>query len=395
MFVHDLNCDWMTHPFFRSSFPVTSFDEIRRIVEAGIRELYIDTGKGLNAKNAMTKDEVKALIERDLIDMVAARTPALVKTSLADELVRAKNIRLQAKQQVSVIMSDIRLGKVIELDRVEPVVQNITDSILRNSGALLGLLRIKNKDDYTFLHSVSVCALLVAFCKLAGKSQEETLQAGIGGLLHDVGKAKIGDRILNKEGPLTDDEFHQMRQHPQWGHDILQTVPGIGPIPLDIALHHHERFDGSGYPEKLSGSNISELAQMAAIVDVYDAITSDRSYHEAITAAEALRKIYEWSQYHFNPKLVQAFVRCIGIYPVGTLVLLESGRMGVVTESNPDNLLAPKLNIFYSAKQKSYIPPQELDLAKPFGAGGGDRIVSHESPEKWNVDPMRFINFKH
>lgn len=392
MYVHDLNCDWMTHPFFRSRFPITSYDEIRKITEAGIREIYIDTSKGLNARYAPTRKEVQARIERDMIDIATPKTTLPVRTTFADELVRTKIIKQQAKHQVSAIMHDARLGKMIELDRIEPVVQNITQSVLRNSGAMISLLRIKNKDDYTFLHSVSVCALLIAFCKSSGMDAETVLQAGIGGLLHDTGKAMVDDRILNKPGLLTDEEFLLMKEHSNHGHDILSQIPNVGAIPLDIALHHHERHDGSGYPKNMPGAEISTLAQMAAIVDVYDAITSDRSYHKGMPAADALRKIYEWSQYHFDPKLVQAFIRCIGIYPVGTLVLLESGRLGVVTETNEINLLTPKINVFFSTKSNTYIAPQEVDLSRPFGMGGGDRILSHEPPEKWNVDHLRFLN---
>ena len=153
---------------------------------------------------------------------------------------------------------------------------------------------------------------MITFCRSTDMSDEEITQAGIGGLLHDTGKALIPSRILNKEGPLTDAEFATMKEHPSQGHEILEKIPGIGPIPLDIALHHHERRDGSGYPEKLINEGNSRIAQMAAIVDVYDAITSDRVYHKGLPAAEALRKIYEWSQFHLNPQLVNAFIRCIG-----------------------------------------------------------------------------------
>jgi HD-GYP domain-containing protein (c-di-GMP phosphodiesterase class II) len=291
-------------------------------------------------------------------------------------------------------MHDARLGKAIELDQVEPVVQNITESILRNPGALTGLLRIKNKDDYTFLHSVSVCTLLVAFCRSAGLDSSLTRQAGLGGLLHDTGKALVPDEVLNKPGRLTDEEFEIIRKHPKDGYDILLKTPGVGDIPLDITLHHHERMDGSGYPDKLPGDQISALAQMAAIVDVYDAITADRCYHKGMSAAEALRKIFEWSKFHFNPQHVQSFMRCVGIYPVGTLVLLESGRLGVVIEPHETNLLAPKVRAFFSTKSNTYIKPMDIDLSKPLGMGGGDKIMSHEAPEKWRVDPMKFFSLE-
>jgi len=392
MYVHDFNCNWIDHPFARNRMLIATDQEIGKIIEAGIRELYIDTDKGLDAGDAPTADEARRATEREILD-IAGRAPAPVtRVSVSEELARARQVKNQAHQLVRTVMLDARLGKAIELDQVEPVVQNITESILRNPGALTGLLRIKNKDDYTFLHSVSVCTLLVAFCRSAGLDADTTRQAGLGGLLHDTGKALVPDEVLNKPGRLTDAEFEIIRKHPKDGYDILLKTPQVGAIPLDITLHHHERMDGSGYPDKLPGEQISTLAQMAAIVDVYDAITADRCYHKGMSAAEALRRIYEWSKFHFNPQHVQAFMRCVGIYPVGTLVLLESGRLGVVTEPHPTSLLAPKVNVFFSTRSNTYIKPQEVDLSKPLGSGGGDKIVSHESPQKWRVDPMKFFS---
>ena len=390
MSIHDLDCGWMEHPFVRARFVLTSEDEIRKIVKAGIRGVVIDCSKGLDVADAPTLAEVQAQTEKEVVE-IAARPVKPVRASLADEMQRAVNIRRQAVGLVRTVMQDARLGKAVELDNVSPVVQNITESILRNSGALLGLLRIKTKDDYTFLHSVSVCTLLVAFCRSRGMDEETIYQAGIGGLLHDTGKALVPDAILNKPGRLTDEEFAIIKRHPRDGYDILRQNPEIGQIPLDITLHHHERRDGSGYPDLQKEGEISELAQMAAIVDVYDAITSDRSYHKGMPAADALRKIYEWSKFHFNPALTQEFMRCVGIYPVGTMVMLESGRLGVVVEPHESNLLTPKVNVFFNTKSQTYIRPELLDLSRPFGFGGGDKILRHESPDKWQVDPNRFL----
>ncbi|HYD80646.1 MAG TPA: HD-GYP domain-containing protein [Paucimonas sp.] len=391
MFIHDLSCNWLDHPFMRNRFLLSSPDEIRKIAAAGIHDIYIDTERGLDVKDAPTVQEVQATIEKELAEIAARSPQPVMRVSFGEELARARQVKNQAHDLVRNVMQDARLGKAIELDRVEPVVQDITESILRNPGALVGLLKIKNKDDYTFLHSVSVCTLLVAFCRSMDMDGETIRQAGLGGLLHDTGKALVPDQVLNKPGRLTDEEFEIMRKHPEDGHAILLQMPHIGAIPLDITRHHHERMDGSGYPDKLPGDRISTLAQMAAIVDVYDAITSDRCYHRGMSAADALRKIYEWSKHHFNPVHVQAFMRCVGIYPVGTLVLLESGRLGVVTEPHETNLLAPKVNVFFSTRSNTYIKPQIVDLSKPLGMGGGDKILSHESPEKWKVDPMRFL----
>jgi HD-GYP domain-containing protein (c-di-GMP phosphodiesterase class II) len=390
MYIHDLSCDWMTHPFIRNRFLISSQDEIRKIISAGIHDVVIDSSKGLDVQDAPTLAEAQAATEREIVEIVA-KAPVQTRVSLGEEMQRAVQIRHQASTLVRTVMQDARLGKAIELDQVQPVVQNITESILRNPGALVGLLRIKTKDDYTFLHSVSVCTLLVAFCRSRNMAPDITREAGLGGLLHDTGKALVPDHILNKPGPLTDEEFAIIKKHPEDGYNILKQSPEIGPIPLDITLHHHERRDGSGYPGKQANDEISELAQMAAIVDVYDAITADRVYHKGMSAAAALRKIYEWSKFHFNPTYAQEFMRCVGIYPVGTMVLLESGRLGVVVEPHETNLLAPKVNVFFHTKKNVYIKPETVDLSRGVGFGGGDKIVGHESPAKWNVDPMRFL----
>ena len=392
MYVHDLSCDWMTHPFVRNRFLLRSDDEIRKIVQAGIHDVVIDSGKGLDVQDAPTVAQARAETERELVQIAAAAPQVVTRVSLGMELARATQVRRQASSQVRTVMADVRLGKAVEIDRVQHTVQDITESILRNPGALVGLLRIKNKDDYTFLHSVSVCALMVAFCRSRGVDGATTHQAGLGGLLHDTGKALVPDSVLNKPGPLTPEEFALIKRHPRDGYDILCRSPELGAIPLDIALHHHERRDGSGYPDHLAGDAISELAQMAAIVDVYDALTSDRSYHKGVAAAEALRKIYEWSKFHFNPVFAQDFMRCVGIYPVGTMVMLESGRLAVVIEAHESNLLAPKVNVFFSTKSNAYIKPETVDLSRGFGFGGGDKIVGHESAAKWQVDPMRFLS---
>jgi len=277
MFIHDLDCGWMEHPFVRSQFLLTCESEIQKIRDARIHGVVIDCGRGMDV-DAPTLAQAQAATEAEVTALATTAT-SRVRVSVGEELQRAATVRREAVGVVRTVMQDARLGKAVHFEEVGPVVQNITESILRNAGALLGLLQIKNKDDYTFLHSVSVCTLLVAFCRSRNLDDERIYQAGIGGLLHDTGKALVPDAILHKAGRLTDAEFAIIKRHPRDGHDILLRTPGIGAIPLDITLHHHERRDGSGYPDAQAGSAISELAQMAAIVDVYDAITSERCYH--------------------------------------------------------------------------------------------------------------------
>ena len=351
----------------------------------------IDCERGLDVAHAAALEVTVASAETEMQKIAEVpQRGGPERSGLDDELGRAIRVKQHALEVVRTVMKDIRLGRAIALQDVEAVVQSITNSVLRNQAALFGLLRIKNKDDYTFLHSVSVCTLLVAFCRSLEMDARIITQAGIGGLLHDTGKALVPDEILNKPGKLTDDEFAIVKRHPRDGYEILRQSPDVSDIVLDITLHHHERRDGTGYPEKQAETEISELAQMAAIVDVYDALTSDRCYHKGLCAAEALRKIYQWSKHHFNPVLVQQFMRCVGIYPVGTLVRLESGRLGIVVEPHATNLLTPKVNVFFNTKANTHVRPTIVDLSRPLGFGGGDRIVSYEKPENWkiNVDPF-------
>ena len=373
MFIHDLNCDWWSHPFARNQFLLDTEADIAKLASAGIQQVYIDTERGDDAADAPTRDEVRA--ELDLAMLAAASEPVVpIKTSFAEELVRAKKIHNQAYQLVHTVMQDVRLGHAVHMEGVLEMVATITESILRNQGALVSLLHIKDKDDYTFLHSVSVCTLMVTFGQNLGLSPELVRLGGLGGLLHDVGKMKVPDEILNKPGKLTDAEFEIIKRHPGDGHALLLETPGIGDIPLDIARHHHERLDGRGYPDALPAEQISLMARMAAIVDVYDAITADRCYHTGIPPTEALRRLFEWSKTQFDPKLVQAFMRCIGIYPTGTLVRLESGRLAVVIEQNDGKPLTPRVRAFFSAKAQTYIKPVVVDLAQPLGRGGGDGL---------------------
>lgn len=391
MYVQELDCDWLSHPFLRNSFKLVSDEQIEKVIASGIHYAYIDTERGLDVPDAPSAEEVEQALQEQLVEIASTKPTALIRVSAAEEMARATQIRGNAQSLVRNVMADARLGRAVELERIEPMVENITESILRNSGALIGLLTIKNKDDYTFLHCVSVCALMVAFCRTLGMDSTTTRLGGMGGLLHDTGKALVPDEVLNKPGKLTDEEFEIIKRHPRDGYEILLKTPEMHDIVLDITLHHHERMDGNGYPDKLPAEKIKQLVRMSSIVDVYDAITADRCYHRGIPATEALRKLHEWSAFHFDPTLVQAFIRCVGIYPVGALVRLESGRLGVVTEQNEDSLLQPKLKIVFHTRSKAPVTPYELDLARPLGAGGADRILNHEDPAKWGIDTTRFI----
>lgn len=386
MYIHDLNCGWMDHPFIYNAFRVRDQATVEKIVNLGIRELYIDTVKGTNVREAPTEREVNADLERRLQDIARKQPEKPIVAELKDEAARARRLHGEANKIVRHMMDDIRLGQQIAIDRIEPLVENMVDSIFRNQDALLPLARLKNHDDYTFEHSVSVCALLVAFGRGMKLSRDVIREIALGGLLHDVGKARVADAILNKPAKLSDDEFAHMQSHVAQGVDLLRQTPGISEAAIQVISQHHERFDGTGYPGKLVGGGISLYGQMAAIVDVYDAISSDRVYHKGMSPTQALKKLLEWSSHHFDPQLVQAFIRAVGIYPTGTLVQLDSKRIGVVIEQNEKSLLEPIVRIFYHAGKLHYIPPEVVDLAKV-----QDRIASFENYEKWKIDPYQWL----
>jgi HD-GYP domain-containing protein (c-di-GMP phosphodiesterase class II) len=211
-------------------------------------------------------------------------------------------------------------------------------------------------------------------------------EVGIGAMLHDIGKVRVPAEILNKEAKLTEDEIKIVRKHVHYGQLILEDTPGIADTSVLVAVQHHERIDGSGYPDGLKGKEISQHGQAAAIIDVYDAMTSHRVYKYRVPPTEVLRKLFEWSKYYFDEDLVQNFIRCIGIYPIGSMVYLESGLIGVVLNHGVDSLLHPVIRIIFDAKKQSYIRPYDLDLSKQTGAGDQEKIVSFASQEHWNIN---------
>ena len=389
MYIHDLGADWMSHPFLRQRFTVKSDVDVLKIRESGIRELYIDVERGVDVADAPTEREVQAVIEAEIRHVADNKPEVQIPVSAAEEMGRAKFIHRDAIDIVRGVMHDVRLGAQANVQALEPVVERMTTSILRNDSALLSLCMLKDADDYTFQHSVSVCALMITFCRSLEMKPEQIREAGLGAILHDVGKMKTPLDVLNKPGRLTDEEFATMRRHPVDGYELLVAKGGLSQTALHITRQHHERMDGSGYPDKLKGEQIDFYARMAAIVDVYDAISSERCYHKGMPPSEALRKIFEWSKFHFDVDLVKRFIHCIGVYPSGSLVRLESGRLAVVTEQNESQLLKPKVRVIYDARRMEYVRPHDLDLSR--GGRKADAVISFESPEQWKIDLSVFL----
>jgi len=265
-------------------------------------------------------------------------------------------------------------------------VEEISDSVLRNGSALISLARLKTADDYTYMHSVAVCAMMIALARQLGLDEEQVRLAGLAGLLHDLGKALIPAEILNKPGKLTDAEFTIIKSHPVHGHKMLLAASQVHPLVLDVCLHHHEKTDGSGYPGRLKNEEISLFAKMGAVCDVYDAISSNRPYKTGWDPAESLHKMAGWAAGHFDQKVFQGFVKSLGIYPIGSLVRLSSGRIGVVMEQTGKSLTTPRVKVFYSTKSNLRIAPEVIDLALPTCH---DKIAGREDPDHWQFPDLK------
>jgi putative nucleotidyltransferase with HDIG domain len=273
----------------------------------------------------------------------------------------------------------------VDAGNARKLVDEISDSVTRNPGALISLARLKRADDYTYMHSLAVCALMIALGRLLKFEEDMNRRLGIAGLLHDLGKAMVPLDILNKPGKLTDEEFEVMKRHPEEGVKLLQGSNMADDIVFDVVLHHHEKTSGMGYPGKCKNDEISLYAKMGAVCDVYDAITSNRPYKAGWDPAESLRKMAEWADGHFDPTVFQAFVKSLGIYPIGSLVRLSSGRLGVVVSQSPKSLLAPHVKVFYSTRAAARLRPELVDLSRP---GCREKIASREDPAHWGFTDL-------
>ncbi|MCU9949444.1 HD-GYP domain-containing protein [Pseudomonas sp. PDM13] len=393
MYVQELCGSWMDHPFWKSSFLLKSEKDLARILDSAVTEVWIDASKGLDidsdsATGGSTAEQVQQEAEARLLEAAKAPPVVVSPASMEEELSRAVQLCARSREAVMEMFSDARLGHAIELGQAAELVESITNSVLRHPNALISLARLKRSDEYTYMHSVAVCALMIALARQLQLSEAQVREAGLAGLLHDIGKMAVPLDLLNKPGALTDAEFATVRHHPQAGARMLIDSRQVSALVLDVCLHHHEKFDGSGYPHRLGGEQISLLARMGAVCDVYDAITSDRPYKKGWAPAEALHKMAEWTKGHFDPQVFQAFVKAVGIYPTGSLVRLESGRLGVVIDQNARSLLLPRVKVFFSARSKVPIPQEVIDLA---ALAGRDRIIGREAPEDWgfrNLDAL-------
>lgn len=388
MHLHEMCGAWLDHPFWKNQFILRSAADLQKLRDSGIKECWIDVGKGLDVEHAGTSLEPseaapaqRPAAANDDRHVPSNRSTSQPPSTMADETRRAAAVCNQARAAVLSLFSEARMGRVAFTAQCADLVGEIAESVWRNPNALLSLARLKTHDDYSYMHSVAVSALMAALARQLKLGDEQVRLAAKAGLLHDMGKAMMPLHILNKPGKLTDAEFSVIRTHPERGHELLSgaaeaTEEGV----LDVVLHHHEKIDGSGYPHRLAGEQITLFAKMGAVCDVYDAITSNRPYKQGWDPAESVAKMAAWAPGHFDAAVFKAFVTSLGIYPTGSLVRLKSGLLAVVTQQNEGALTAPEVKVFFSTKQGLHITPRLLDLSNKNCA---DSIVGRESNETW------------
>lgn len=389
MYVSDQNNDWVPHNTRNRRGIIRNEETIRKMQQMGVTAVYIDTSKGMDAVHGEPAEEVDRRNEAALLEAGSEVPVSRNRVSVEDEMDAALRVHGQAQALIGQLLGNVKVGQALDINPVHDLADELLESVFRNHNALTCLGRIREKDNYLLEHSVNLSVLMSIFGKSVRLNREAMKETVVGALLHDIGKILTPDEILHKPGRLVQEEFEVMRLHASHSRDLLAATPGIDPIALLTASQHHERMDGSGYPEGLKGEAISVYGRMVAITDVYDAITADRVYHQGLTPTQGLKKLLEWSGDHLDPKLVRHFIRCIGLYPVGSLVLLESGRLAVVFETNEQEQRLPQVKVIYHTRLRQAIPVKLIDLAHPKTQ---DRIMRAVDPAHYKLDIRPFLS---
>lgn len=352
---------------------------IQSLSKAGVEAVIIDTAKQME----VTQDD-----SPEPSESATSKMQKIKKRSFDDNLKRASKLYSEAKQLQAKAFEFIREGKKIDLAPVVDMTDSFIEVLFEDPDALMCVSQIRAKDEYLLEHSINVSLLLTLFAQYLELPKEEISAIALGGFLHDLGKVKISDEILNKPGRLTHDEFGEVRKHVEFGLEIIDDLGTVSDISRKVVAEHHERLDGSGYFQQLSGDEISKYGRMAAIVDVYDALTAERSYKNGLVATKAFKFLMDNMVTMFDPALVEKFIRCVGVFPVGTLVELKSHKLGIVIRANTRNPLRPTVRVFYNANHHHYIEVKDIDLDKVYIE---DEITRSVKGDEYQIDLPKFF----
>ncbi|MBO9715131.1 HD-GYP domain-containing protein [Sphingomonas sp.] len=369
MFVHSLEGEWLSHPFWRKKFLVTKSTQLDELRRSGVRHVVVDVGRSVDAP-----------MVTPLRPAVRRAAPQQKTERYVADLQHTNRVVADARRLMKGVFERAADGEATAVAEVEAVVESISDTLDRNREMLLGVVRLRSRDEYTYFHSVSVATLMINFARELKLPEEVARLMGIAGLFHDLGKMRVAPAILNKPGRLTVEEFAEIKNHPGYGHELLKLTDNVPAIALDVCLHHHEKMDGSGYPHGLKEGEISLAARMGAICDVYDALTAARPYKDASSPVAAIAMMANWKG-HFDTDLLFRFMKSIGVFPVGMLVLLRSGHLAIVRD-NGRRASRARLSLFYDIHDKQLIPTHEIYLSD---IKGTNLIVEPANPEAYDL----------
>ena len=364
---------------------ITSEPQIRRLKEAGLNDVTIDTSKGKDSDAGVAVQQPVAVPQ----ERRKKSLPGGRKVEYKEELKKARATKEVVKNQLKEALGDIAIGGSMDRKKLDAGAKLITTSVLNNVDAMVGLTRLKEHDPYTANHCINVTIITLAVALADGIDEETAQILATATLLHDIGKTKVPLEVLNKPGRFEPHELNEMRKHTTYGRDVLYDMPGVTEEMMLIATQHHEMLNGKGYPNNLMGDEIHRFGQMTAIADVYDALTSARVYKPAMPPHFALGRIYQNKNIEFNGDLVDLFVKTLGLYPVGSLVQLDTNEVGVVAEPNPDNFRQPKVGCFITRYKKFRQFPYLVDLAND--PQENRKIVKVLNPSKYKIDVDKMI----
>jgi len=367
----------------QGSFNLTSAGHIKNkniiqnLLSKGVETLLIDTSKTIVA-GIDTIEETSTKVSSD-----DGNRPIILSVTKAKKLFNeAKNIQKK-------VFEDALLGKELNLTPVIDVTNKTIETIFKNPDALACVINIRQKNEYLLEHSVSVSVLMTIFARFLNIDKQIIQLLSVGAFLHDVGKIMIPDKILNKPGKLTEGEFEVMKSHATHSVDIIKRTPDVAELSLEVAALHHEKLDGSGYPLQIKGENITKYGRMISICDIFDALTANRCYKDGyshIKAFSILRRLAQQDQLDIS--LVDQFIKCMGVYPVGSLVELNSNKLAIVERKNQDSPTKPKVRSFYDAEKNHYEMTKNIDLSSD-----EDFIVKGVRADDFDLDMNKIIEF--
>ncbi len=368
MFVHDVGRRWIGHPWPRKSKLITSENDIKQLRRYGIREVTVDLNRNRRPRTEAVEEiqedghetiEELPAVENEPVELFE-EPPELIP--IEDEIPRAREVYFTALETAREFTIAARAGRQVNVAKVRENIEELIDSAFRNRDAALALLKLKFYDEYIFTHSLNVAVLAIGMGFHMNLTRADILNLGMGAMLHDLGKTGVPLAILNKKGRLTDEEYNTIKGHPLIGARLLEKHQEVPPQTIDLTRHHHERIDGSGYPDGLSGDELNSMLTITSLSDVYDALSSDRIYHKGLLPHEALKTIFALRDKQFNRLWIERFVQCLGIYPAGTLIQLNSGEIGVVSSINRSMLLRPVIRPIFDRFGRRATDKDFLDL---------------------------------